>query len=244
MIYRLQTPLSQVRRCSPGNIVKKETPPQQPYGSPIGLEYNFNFEQVACDAPGRLHRVYRAPVISDNRMDCDLEMNLACAKQPLDIVLLRHDIYVSERAREVIESVDDFGHQFQEVSIISGGEVIDPGQPFYHMHMRRFVSIHPKFPEDFEVRTEMLDIGFDSSGDEDLFLPTVLENPDLREALEALPLWHHCTAERQEYRHFFAVDQDLLYLNETLIRRLQHAGMRGIAEPRSGGLNGEFIAPI
>lgn len=244
MFYRLQTPMSELRRRGPSAIVKEQSLPKQPFESPIGLEYDFNFEQIACDAPSQLHRVYRAPVISAARLDCDLDLKPRYAKQPLDISLLRSYIFVSERAREVIESVDDFGHQFQEASIVSGSELIDPGQPFYHMHMRRFVSIYPKYPDDFEIRTELQYIGLDPYDYEELFFPTILENPDLREALEALPLWQHFTAERPEYRHHFSPERSLLYMNETLVRRLQQAGMRGIAEPRSGGLNGEFIAHV
>jgi len=247
MIYRLSTPHSEFGRCSPGTIEEDYAPPRQDQLGPLGDEFGYCFEEVPCEPSSPLCRVFRTPVLSDFRMRESLRLTPVCAKDPLDIIVLRKTTFVSERARQVIESVDDFGHQFRPVQIYARGKPVDPGQPYYRMNMRRFVSIHPLGRElgDDRYREDLLAQEFSVDNTEEAYLPTILHTPALRAVLETLPMWCHWTADRQEYRHPLQPHFTPLYMNGPMLRSLQQAGVRGVAEfSTRHGKSREYVAHV
>lgn len=251
MIYRLNTPERYFGTCSPGTVDEPLTAPCPEQGAARGAEFEWSFEEVACDQPVSECRVYRAPVLSEVRMRAGLELwwRKPCYSQSLrEIIVLRDRTFVSERARAVIEAIDDFGHQFHPARVQDHrGRPINTGQPYFLMHMRRFASIDPISDGigDERYSEELRKLNFSTSLFEDHYLPSILHNPALRERLEALPLWSHSTGDWPRYKHKYSVDHTPLYLNEAMLRALQQAGANGLDEySRYGGKKGEFVAHV
>jgi len=251
MIYRLDTPLRYQRQCGPATVEEPLTSPRPNEGSVRGTEFEWSFEEIACDNPVPECRVYRAPVLSEVRMQAALELwwRKPCYSQPLrEIIVLRDNTYVSECARQVIESVDDFGHQFHPIRVQDHrGRLIDTGQPYFLMNMRRFVSIDPisEGIGDEQYSDELLGLDSSTFGDEWNYLPSILHNPALRKRLETLPLWSHFTGDWPRYKYHYAVNHTPLYLNEELLHALHQAGVNGLDEySRYDGKKGEFVAHV
>lgn len=217
----------------------------------MGAEFHWSFEEVACDNPIPEFRVYRAPVLSEVRMQAALKLSWKkpCYSQPLrEIIVLRDRTFVSERARQVIEIVDDFGHQFHPARVQDHrGRPIDTDQPYFLMNMRRFASIDPisDGSGDLRYHEELRKLDFSAFDDESSYLPSILHNPVLRERLETLPLWSHFTGDWPRYEYHYSVDYTPLYLNEAMLRALQQAGVNGLDEYSSyDGETGEFVAHV
>lgn len=251
MIYRMNTPERYFGHCGPRTLNEPLTAPCPEQGGPSGAEFKWSFEELACGQPISACRVYRAPILSEVRMQAALKLSWKkpCYSQPLrEIIVLRDRTYVSEKARGVIEAHDDFGHQFHPARVQDHrSRLIDTGQPYFLMNMRRFVSIDPisEGIGDEQYSDELLDLDFSAFDEEWHYLPSMLHNPALRERLETLPLWSHFTGDWPRYEHHFAVDYTPLYLNEEMLRALQQAGVNGVDEySRYGGKKSEFVAHV
>lgn len=227
------------------------TAPRPGEKSVRGAEFEWSFEEVACEQPLLGCRVYRAPVLSELRMKVALKLSWKkpCYSQPLrEIIVLLDRTFVSERARAVIEAVDDFGHQFHLVRVQDHrGRPIDTGQPYFLMNMRRLVSINPISDgigeEDYS--DDLLKLDFRAFGREWNYLPSILHNQALRERLETLPLWSHFTGDWSRYEYHYSVGHTPLYLNEAMLRALHQAGVNGVDEYSSShGKKGEFVAHV
>lgn len=251
MIYRLNTPERYFGHCGPRSLHEPLTAPCPEKGAVSAREFQWSFEEVACEQPVSGCRVYRAPVLSAVRMQADLELwwRKPCYSQPLrEIIVLRDRTFVSERARQVIEAHDDFGHQFHPARLLDHrGRPIDTGQPYFVMNMCRFASIDPisEGIGDEHYSDELLKLDFSAFGREWSYLPSILHDPALRERLETLPLWSHFSGDWPRYEYHYAADHTPLYLNEALLRALQQAGINGLDEySRNGGKKAEFVAHV
>ena len=251
MTYRLDTPLREFGGTSSQPAPRSNTELNPPVADNADLGAHWlvhNFEEFDCGAHP-LCRLYRAPSLSDGAMSPELK--LMPTKRPMrEIIVLQEKTFVSERVRQIIEDQDDFGHQFREIRIWDdrNNSYMDTGQPYYRMHMRRFVSLHPvasesrvnEFREDYVAKLD-----FDPGSEERAYIPTIWQNPSLREVLESLPLWQHTTADRPGYRHHYTLGLSPLYMNEPMLRRLQQAGVDGIDEYSTWeGKRGEYVSHV
>ena len=150
---------------------------------------------------------------------------------------MRDRSYVSERARELVEAQDDFGHQFHPVRV---QEHRHRPTVFCHEHAPlRVYRPDQRGIGDKHYSDELLGLDFSTSLFEVHYLPSILHNTALRERLEALPLWIHFTGDWPRYKHRYSVDYPPLYLKEAMLRALQQASVNGLDEySRYGGKRG------
>ena len=132
---------------------------------------------------------------------------------------------VSEKAKSVIESIDEFGHQFSQVNVYDQNMHKVNAIPYYRLNVRRIVKVEP---DESLYSTKLAHAVF---YEERNILPIVLSEPEIKDVLSGLFLWR-----------FFGV-RDSIYMSETMLSALKAAGVTGL-EPFSGFLSkpGEAVA--
>jgi hypothetical protein len=190
-------------------------------------EYDQYFEEITPENCTHC-TVYKAPILAEWRMKVPLEVTLARGDMP-DMLVLIDRIYVSEQAKAIIEGHDPFGHQFWPVEVrdTEGNPVTD--KRFYHMNMRRYMTIEnlnkPPLETDFTMHSEAT------------YLPSIQHDSNIRAYIETLPLWKH-------FRPPYTIDSPL-YINETMYKALQAGGITGIKEfTQFRGKQGEMVSHV
>ncbi|MBU6953573.1 imm11 family protein [Hahella sp. HN01] len=191
-------------------------------------EYKYSFEEFTSSECHHC-KLYKAPLLSEWRINVPIETN-ATEKDIPDILVLIDHIYVSDKVKLLIEKNDPFGHQFWPIEILgeNGKNVTDT--PFYHMNMRRYLTItnHHK---------SLMDVDFSPSLQEKEFIPSIQHNASIRKFIELLPLWKHID-------QAYAVGS-ALYINGTMFNTLKSNGVTGINEfTEPYGKQGEMVAHI
>lgn len=182
-------------------------------------------EEVPLAPPWPHCRVLRAPQIPTSMPQC----RYVFIRQPgvalPDVWSEAQLLLVSERAKKVLESCDDFGHEFIETEVLDQeGERLNE-VPYYAMNVRRVLQIE-ELGGTIDNQYQM----FCPDYLEKKYLPVVQHNPILKAHVESLPIWRH---DRNEYVH---------YINEPTLHALEAAGITGL-RPYStyDGLAGEAI---
>lgn len=120
-------------------------------------------------------------------------------------------LLVSERAKTVLASLDDFGHEFIAVEVTDqDGNAINT-TPCYAMNVRRLLHIE-ELGGEIRNKFEM----FCPNYLEGKYLPVVQHNAALKDKIAQLPIWRHI---RNQYVH---------YINEPTLRALEAAGVSGL----------------
>lgn len=135
-------------------------------------------------------------------------------------------LLVLERARAVLETCDDFEHEYIETEIQDENRQRINEQTYYLLSVRRYLRI--------EELGEKLNTGlipFSADAYEEDYLPVLQNHPELMEKVAQLPLWRH------------RLNQSVVYMNERVLTTLRDAGLTGLNE-YSGryGEPGETIA--
>lgn len=182
-------------------------------------------EEVPLAPPWPQCRVMRAPQIPASMPQC----RYVFIRQPgvalPDVWSEAQLLLVSERAKKVLASCDDLGHEFIETEVIDqeGERLSDV--PYYAMNVRRVLQI-----EELRRKIDNQYQMFCPNYWEEKYLPAVQHNPILMAHLASLPIWRH----DRNYR--------VHYINEPTLRALEAAGVTGL-RPYStyDGLPGEAI---
>ncbi|RED44640.1 imm11 family protein [Aestuariispira insulae] len=129
-----------------------------------------------------------------------------------DIITFRtHQNIVSEKVREVIEAFDDFPHQFQKCRMFNHEDVELTERQFYLINIRRYVQFEAGKPPEIKPPYQM-------TYTEKQVLGTIETNPELKEKLSKLPIWH------------IRGDRNTLYLSEGLVSELRAKNVIGMDE--------------
>ena len=136
-------------------------------------------------------------------------------------------LVVSESAKNIIEQVDDFDHQFAPMKFLDWQEN-EVQHGYYMLHARRVLEIEPM---DVTV-AELMELDFDGLHYEDETIQTIRKTPALREKIETLPIW------RQD--HLGPV-----YINEILLQEFKKHNLTGLEEySEPGGIGEESLGHV
>lgn len=234
MIYRLTRPFGS-EGLSLGYDSKSG--PYWAFGSSISpFEYKEHFEENHQLGSWLFCRVFKAPILPEWRMNINILMNLNGVKKESFIfpdIFAWGTIYVSEKAKSVIQSIDPFGHQFWPIDLVDENGIRLNEEPYYLMNMRRYVMIEPNGKP-----LQKLDFSPATGEMEADFLSTIQHEQSVRKNIETLPIWRYITSHRQIARH-------ALYFNEVLMDAFKKAGVIGIEEyTEYSGKDGEVVGHV
>lgn len=184
-----------------------------------------NMEEVSLDPPWPECRMLRAPLTSEG-----YEQEVLVFKRKKDIEL--PDIWawgfrllVSEKAKSVLEACDNFGHEYIETEVQDENHQRINQTPYYLLNVRRILEID-QLGGVIENEYSM----FSPSYIEELILPVIQQNLELKAKVSQLPMWRHYA------------DLPTVYLSEVTLNKLLEAEVTGL-KPYSGyyGKFGESI---
>lgn len=202
MIYRFQTFVRSTRFkwLDINNLSRDQLPPGVSLDMVFSnnwlhqLEREFHQDGVGCE-------VYKAPLLAPWKVPTELHVKLKSIPM-LDIYKLDQDIFLSHRAREVIDAIDPGVHQYMPLRVYdqSGEELTD--QPYYYLHIRRFVRVTGvKSVDEFQCNKRK----FYLSDSEKEWQLGIENHPEIMGFLDTLPLWKN-----DKNLRMFYLDQKLL----------------------------------
>lgn len=240
MIYRLSSKFEEMYYSA-----EWSTPPDgvEPGGA-AAREYRFHFEEQPLEPPWPDCRIFKAPILPEWRMNRDLiiEKNTKKALELPDFIVWQGGIYVSDVVKEIIEEVDDFGHQFWPVPVFTTLKNRKAREPadriYYRMNMRRYVNI-----EAAETTPDKLDFDPCKQRLENKIVAAIQHSQQLRGQIETLPIWQHYGI--TETTKGWLIHDDVLFINATLMNELKQAGISGISEYSTyQGTTQEMVAHV
>lgn len=201
---------------------------------PVSLSGEFNNpdpdDYEACFEPVKQPRFpglngYHAPSM-DWGTELALRFDPGCETTNLpDIWGVENRILVSDKVAAIIAATDPLRHDFTAFNWLdANNRVIDTGQAWYALNVRRFLDIQPS--ERIATATEL---GFCPMPRQEDFLGRVLDEPDLAAVIEQQPVWQgitHFPDPRQEFNPYYK----LLYLNQALVNALRAEAVTGMDE--------------
>ncbi|GAA3921356.1 imm11 family protein [Litoribacillus peritrichatus] len=234
MIYRLERPYGQDGVSYSYDL--KAGPYWFPGTRIPTPEYEDHFEEIKLSGDWPLSRVFKAPILPEWRLNINTVIDVSeIDKKSLKLqdIMASGKIYVSEKAKSVIQSIDPFGHQFWPVELVDEqGQRLNE-EPYYLMNMRRYVMIEPNGKP-----LQRLDFSPATGEMEADVLPTIQHQLEVRKNIETLPMWRYITPLKQIAIH-------VLYFNEVLMDAFKKAGVTGIEEyTEYAGKDGEVVGHV
>ncbi|NOI15183.1 imm11 family protein [Vibrio hepatarius] len=206
MFYRIETNLKFCHRISYEEVVG-ELEVYDPF------EYRDNRKLLTTHPSHDQVEVYQAMELPFPEVECcQLQIRSRSGRLPQmpDIWTYAEYCIVSEKCRTVIESVDDFPHQYFPLILIDkNGEQL--GGQYYWLHVCRIVEIEPSElpPNITNFRMGPLYEGM---------IARLQHDPAARACVEALPLWR------------LYMDSHAICVNATLMKAFKEAGITGLKE--------------
>lgn len=208
--YRLQT----YNQCGPNDIlILRSQDRHENDGWSFGLA-DFRLgtvkNEIPLDPPWPHCKMYRGPLM-DAIYEKDFVVDMRGHTALPDVMSESNYILVSDKAKQVIEANDDFGHQFYETRFFNEqGEVVNP-TPYHVMIIRRVLDI-----EKLGLEMDRYSLAFLPGEIEMEYLSTVLHTPELKRLIATLPWW------RQHKR------SHSWYLSADMLQALRDAGLTGL----------------
>lgn len=218
--YRLHTH----NNCGPEDMLILRSPYRHKQDGLGFAKFNLETEKnpIVLDPPWPHCKMYKGPLM-DVMYEQDFIVDMRNHKEIPDIISSSELVLVSEKAKSTIEAFDDFGHQFYETRFFNEqGEVVNKA-PYYVMVIRRVLEI-----DTADREPDRRALSFSPSLYELRFLPTVLENEELKQRISLLHWW----------RPLRAIGD--WYLSEGMLNALRDAGITGLNDysdkysPRTG----------
>lgn len=192
----------------------------------LPIEWTKAMVEIPQNPPWPHCKVLRAPLFPagyDQRYHTAM---LRPGAEIPDIFCTSERALVSAKAKSVLESCDDFGHEFIETEIQDLNRQRINEEPYYLFSVRRFLRIE-KLGGEVENWKKM----FNPNAYEKDYLPTLQKTPELMEKVMHLPLWRH------------RLNESVIYMNEKVLTTLRDAGLTGLKDYSSWmGQPGESIA--
>ncbi|GAA3921360.1 imm11 family protein [Litoribacillus peritrichatus] len=126
------------------------------------------------------------------------------------------ELFISEKVKKVIESIDDFEHEYIPIQWIDHNEQpLETEQAYYWLNLRRFLSITPS------VRTAKAEeLGYFPLDVSEDFIARVKDTPKLQTELEQVPIWRH-VRQGIEWREHGIRYRAIVYFNQELVDALR-----------------------
>ncbi len=206
MFYRIETNLKFCHRISYEEVVG-ELEVYDPF------EYRDNRKLLTTHPSHDQVEVFQAMELAFPEVECcQLQIRSRSGRLPKmpDIWTYEQFCIVSDKCRAVIESVDDFPHQFFPLILIDkNGEQL--GGQYYWLHVRRIVEVEAS--EQPANKTNFFMASFCEQ-----WIARLQHEPEARACVEALPLWR------------LALDHHAICVNATLMKAFKEAGITGLKE--------------
>lgn len=182
-------------------------------------------EEIPQSSPWPHCRVLRAPLFPDHLAQQIHVYKVSKDKSLPDIVCVASRLLVSQAAREVIKSLDDFEHEFTETEIQDKQRRRINEQPYFLLSIRRFLEIEgidgPLMPTTNYRFNENV---------EGKMLRTLGNCPELMAEVAKVPFWRH------------PILPSYVYLSEEALGKLRAAGLTGLKDlSTSFGEPGEAV---
>ena len=188
----------------------------------IGTKFYENKMELLPVNPSTLGvNFYQAPLISSRPAGVCLRFHPGKETETLpDIWGTECRLFISERVKSVIESVDSMVHEYIPIQWIDAqNNPIATEQNYYWFNQRRFLSIKPS---DRVAAHE--ELGFFTLSEAEGFLARVIDTPSLRESLEVLPIWQHFRQGIEGHGKYRCI----LYMSQTLVDALREQNVNGL----------------
>lgn len=179
----------------------------------LPFEWTFAMEEIPQTPPWPHCRVLRAPLIPPGFEQEYNMFTLRPGKEIPDIFCVSERLLVSARARAVLETSDDFGHEYIETEVQNTQRQRINEQAYYLLNVRRYLEIDALGGEVLNWKKM-----FVPKGHEKKFLPTLQQCPELMAKVAQLPLWRH------------RLEQSVVYLSAQILQTLRNAGITGLVE--------------
>lgn len=179
----------------------------------LPIEWTKAMEEIPQDPPWPHCKVLRAPLFPAGFEQRYYMFKLKPGTAIPDFYGPGERLLVSERARAVLETCDDFEHEYIETEIQDENRQRINEQTYYLLSVRRYLRI--------EELGEKLNTGlipFSADAYEEDYLPVLQNHPELMEKVAQLPLWRH------------RLNQSVVYMNERVLTTLRDAGLTGLNE--------------
>lgn len=132
-------------------------------------------------------------------------------------------LFISDKVKKIIETFDDFEHEFTKIECIDfNDQMIKTDQKYYLFNQRRWVSIEPSDPLGLELELEF----FPEKGSED-FLGRLVDDSSLQEYLNEFPIWQSFAWD-VDFHEIGMKYRSILYFNSMLTNELKKATVTGL----------------
>lgn len=192
----------------------------------LPIEWTKAMEEIPQSPPCPHCKVLRAPLFPAGYEQEYNMFRVKPGKAIPDFYGTGERLLVSETARAVLETCDDFEHEYVETEIQDENRQRINEQAYYLLSIRRYLRI-----EKLGEKLNESNMKFFANLREKDYLPILQNHPELMEKVAQLPLWRH------------RLNQSVVYMNERVLTTLRDAGLTGLSEYSSHmGEPGETIA--
>lgn len=159
-----------------------------PYGNRgIYFEFKKGFEEIELNPPWPHCRMYKAPLIPVEHIENFPIFHIGKGGQLPDVWVNDREALVSDRAKNIIEQFDDFGHQFYPIDVWDEKRIKINKIPYYRLNVRRFLKVdewkgEPQCWSDYPYWPDYL---------EKKYLPTIKNCEELKSKVAEQPMWRH-----------------------------------------------------
>lgn len=170
-------------------------------------------DEIPLDPPWPHCKMLRAPVMPSG-YDQEYHVFILQPGYELpDIWAISDCALVSERAKAVLQTCDDFDHEFIETEVQNEQRQRINKTPYYLLNVRRILMI-----DDLGGKVENWEKMFYPRAPEGHYLPCLQQHPELKDRVAQLPLW----------RHF--LNESVIYLSESVLQALRNASITGLKD--------------
>ncbi|MCP5207729.1 MAG: hypothetical protein H7A01_11035 [Hahellaceae bacterium] len=221
MFYRFLSKLATQERLEAFPVPRPNSDTQERWG--VGW---VHFEKKAKPMPDTFSqpgvKFFRAPSITDRPVGISLRFHQGKEQEPLpDLWGVGGKLFISERAKKIVELHDDLPHEYFPVEFIDHQEKpLKKAEPYYWFSQRRFLTITPS-----QRTADAKELGFYPVPYGEDFIARVKDSPKLKEQLAQIPLWQHC-AEDMSKRS--VKERSILYISPELMTAFQQANLTGL----------------
>lgn len=182
-------------------------------GGGVSFKWSDAMEEL-FQSPAWPHcKVFRAPPFPPELAQQIHIYKLRKGKTLPDILCVADRLIVSQAAREVIESIDDFEHEFTETEIQDKQRQRINQKPYFLLSIRRYLEIAAIGGE----ATGTINYSIDRDSEKDI-LRTLANCPELMAKVAEVPFW------RRSHGHAN------VFLSEEALGKLRAAGLTGLKD--------------
>lgn len=221
MFYRFLSKLATQERLEAFPVPRPNSDMQERWGVGwVHFEKKFKPAPAIFSQPGV--KFWLAPSITDRPVGISLRFHQGKEQEPLpDFWGVGGKLFISERAKKIIESHDNLPHEYFPVEFIDYQEKpLSKPEPWYWFCQRRFLTITPS-----ERIATAAELGFYPAPYGEDFIARAKDSPTLNEQLGQVPLWQHLA---EDISKRGMKERSIVYISPTLMAAFQEANLIGL----------------